>query len=294
MLFDCLGWNRKDCVAEERVEGKYTDYSLSAPHRLLILEAKKEGTYFELPVGSNKQIYKINFFEKNHPQVYEAIKQALNYCLDRGTPFCCVSNGHQIVGFIASRTDGIEPLKGNAIVFDSLKQMQDNFFQFWQSLSKPGIIAHNLAVRLQEGKAQPPPEKISRTSDNFPGYKNRNDLQTNLQIIGDLIIEDVVKSTDEVEFLKLCYLGSGALSQYALVSKKILQTRYSSLFEKTIKGPTLKPLVKKTGVNPEVLADSISRRPVILLGDVGVGKTMFIRHFIKIDADDLLKNAFVF
>ena len=35
----------------------------------------------------------------------------------------------------------------------------------------------------------------------------------------------------------------------------------------------------------------MSRRPILLIGDVGVGKTMFQRHLIRIDAAGLMKNA---
>lgn len=33
LLFECLGWDREDCVAEEHYEGQYTDYSLGVPSR---------------------------------------------------------------------------------------------------------------------------------------------------------------------------------------------------------------------------------------------------------------------
>lgn len=156
LLFDCLDWDRKaNCVSEERFEGKYTDYSLSARQRLLIVEAKREGIYFELPVGQTKHIYPISFFQKNHPENYDAIKQAVEYCLQRGTPFGAVCNGHQLIAFLGSRTDGLPPMEGKCLAFPSLDCMQAEFFQLWQCLSKPGIQAHTLSLLLQEGG--PPP-----------------------------------------------------------------------------------------------------------------------------------------
>ncbi len=55
LFFECLGWERGDCVAEERLNGEYIDYSFRCPQCLLIVEAKKEGIYFELPVGTSIQ-----------------------------------------------------------------------------------------------------------------------------------------------------------------------------------------------------------------------------------------------
>ena len=61
--------------------------------------------------------------------------------------------------------------------------------------------------------------------------------------------------------------------------------------------PSLQAAQTKRGLAPElstdILAASISRRPIVLLGDVGVGKTIFIRHFISVEARDILEKAIV-
>ncbi len=53
LFFECLDWEREDCTAEERVNGNYIDYSFRCPECLLAFEAKKEDSYFELPVGKS-------------------------------------------------------------------------------------------------------------------------------------------------------------------------------------------------------------------------------------------------
>jgi GTPase SAR1 family protein len=295
LLFECLDWDKKaNCIAEDRYDGKYTDYSLSARQRLLIVEAKKEGIYFELPVGQSRLIYPISFFQKNHAETYTAIQQAVGYCLSRGTPFGAVCNGHQFIAFLGSRTDGLPPMEGKCLAFPSIDSMQAEFFQPWQCLSKPGIQAHQLSLLLQEGGPPPPPEKLSKRLVTYPGYKGRNSLQTDLQILGELFLHDITRGVDQRDFLKHCYCESGALSQYAMVSKTILQTRYSLLFEKAIGGPALSPLKTKEGIDQRALAESVSKRPIVLLGDVGVGKTSFINNFIHVEAQDIVSNAIVF
>ena len=42
-----------------------------------------------------------------------------------------------------------------------------------------------------------------------------------------------------------------------------------------------------------MLAQSAAKRPVLLIGDVGVGKTMFVRHFISVEAADLLRDSII-
>ena len=295
LLFDCLDWDKKNnCVTEERLDGLYTDYSLSTRQRLLIVEAKKEGIYFELPVGQTKLIYPIAFFKKNHSETFSAIEQAVGYCLQRGTPFGAVCNGHQIIAFLGSRTDGLPPLEGKCLAFPSLDSMQSQFFQLWQWLSKPGIQTHQLSLLLQEGGPPPPPEKLSKRLVTYPGYKGRNTIQTDLQTLGEVFLHDITRGADQVDFLKQCYCESGALSQYAMVSKSILQARYSLLFEGAIGGPGISPLTTKEGMDQRALAESVSKRPIVLLGDVGVGKTSFINNFINVEAHDIVANAMVF
>ena len=123
LLFDCLGWNKKnDLILEQSENGNYADYTLIILNkaRTLIIEAKREGIYFELPAGFEGLEYKLKTLCKDNKEIKNAIEQAMNYCQERGVPLGAVCNGHQIVCFVASRDDGISPLKGNAVIFDSL------------------------------------------------------------------------------------------------------------------------------------------------------------------------------
>ena len=297
LLFDCLGWDKSECVAEDNFDRTYTDYSLGKPHTYLIVEAKKEDIYFDVPAGVHDLTFRIQRFKKDAPKVYDAIKQAMTYCQNKGVPFGAVCNGHQLVAFLASRTDGNPPIEGRALVLNSHQQMIEHFLELWNCLSKDGVVSRGLSVQLQETGERPPPDKLSLRIPKYPRYQRRNTLQTNLQIFGDLIIEDVVKSPEnETDFLRECYANSGALSQYASISKSILKSRYSSEFEDSIAGTSLTAAAEKGGrprITTEMLAQSASRRPVLLIGDVGVGKTMFIRHFISLDAADLLREAII-
>ena len=100
----------------------------------------------------------------------------------------------------------------------------------------------------------------------------------------------------EDDFLQQTYCTSGALSQYALVSKELLQARYATVFEND-GSVSASPAANKKGVSPEltqdVVAASLSRRPILLVGDVGVGKSIFIRYLIKVAAKEPLERALV-
>ena len=290
LFFECLAWSKEDVTLEEPHGGEYADYVFSVFRPVLIVEAKREGDYFELPAGPRRLEISLASLMRDFPNIKSAVEQAAGYCQSRGVPFGVVSNGHQVVAFVANRNDGTPPLDGKSIVFDSPDSMLLHFWDFWQALSRPGIEEKKLQYRLIGGRPDIP-LKFSAMLPNYPGLKRRNVIQTDLQVLSELVIEDVIRSPDlEPEFLRQCYCKSGALSQFALTSKEILESRYAGLFDSD-KGPSVVPATTKAGFSPDLLGTSIARRPILLLGDVGVGKSTFIRHLINIDAAEVFKNA---
>ncbi len=289
---DCLGWLPDDISSEEPQGQEYADYTFTAPRRVLIVEAKREGVYFELPAGETRLEYSLTTLTREYPDLKAAIQQAARYCQSRGVPFGAVSNGHQMVAFVASRNDAVPPLEGRALVFSSIDIMLERFHDLWDSLSKPGVEKKLIYTRLV-GESRPDlPIKLSATIPIYPGIKGRNVFQTDLQIVSELVLEDLSRSRElEPQFLQECYCRTGALSQYALTSKAILEARYAALFNGESASPTTIPIADKRGTSPDLVAESLSRRPVLLIGDVGVGKTTFIRNLVKVEASTLFDKA---
>lgn len=293
LFFECLGWSKVDVIMEEHHGGEYADYSFNAPRRILIVEAKREDQYFEIPAtGKTKLEYSIASLSRDNANLKAAISQAAAYCQNRGVPYGAISNGYQIVAFIAVRGDSIPPLEGKALVFSSLEKMLDNFLDFWQVLSKPGVEEKRLQARLIGDLQAQIPRKLSETITIYPGIKGRNIFQIDLQTVSDLVIEDLTRSEAlEKEFLEECYCKTGALSQHSLVSKTILEARYAALFDSNAPAPGLVEAADRQGVSPELLAKSMNRRPILLIGSVGVGKTTFIRNLMKIEAPSVFEEA---
>ena len=299
LLMDVLGWPKEEIEAEESYDGEYVDYSLGRPVTRMIVEAKREGSHFTIPVGITSLIHRLTSLTdgKDGKALKAALQQAAGYCARRGVQLAAVCNGTQIAAYLGVRTDAIPPLEGSALVFTSLSAMRENFSELWSNLSRPGVEARNLHVTLREGELPTVPPPLSAQIAHYPGYKRRNDIQTGLQILADLFLEDITRDpTLQDEFLKSTYATSGALSQYALVSKRILESRYSLKYEPSA-DLEAEPAVLKKGMNPklreDMLASAISRRPIILLGDVGVGKTMFIRRLIHVDAKEVFDKSIV-
>lgn len=293
----CLGWSRGSVDPERYHSGDYSDYELGLDGSAVVVEAKREGKSFELPAGFSKSKAKIKTLKEISKDLAEAIDQVLKYAKDRSIPICVVSNGKQLIAFLGSRTDGIPPDEGDAMVFPSLEAMVYGFHDLWNCLSPPGVKEMIISKFLAKNSTPPPPPKLSSKVINYPGYKNRNEQASELQILGDLFLEDIVRSPEiEEEFLREAYCESGALSQYALVSKSILNARYSAAFDEAANVDS-EPLQRKGRLSPtfskDVLSASLNRRPILLVGDVGAGKTTFIRHLIKIQAKDILADSIV-
>jgi GTPase SAR1 family protein len=297
-IIAALSWTAADIHVEVHYEGTFSDYELGSPSTRLLLEAKREGTYFSLPAGWKERIAKIDTIKSGSQAIAEAVDQALSYALQRGIPYAAVSNGWQLVAFMASRTDGVPPLSGDALVFPSLESMADDFRTLWDNLSQPGVLEEALSHTLGRARSRPVAPRLAGRVPNYPGVARRDESQQTLQILGSVFVEDLaLLEENERRFLMSCYSPSGALSQYALVSKEILRTRYSLLFDDLAEYTTT-PASSHTGLDPNLVADiaaaSLKQRPIILLGDVGVGKSTFIKNLIHVEAREQLEQAIVF
>ncbi|HEX5310029.1 MAG TPA: hypothetical protein VFW38_13235 [Solirubrobacteraceae bacterium] len=293
-----LKWPKGQVSAEKSYGGSYADYSLGKPMTRIIVEAKRDGVYFDLPAGIGPGVVQLPTITEGSPAVGDAVKQVLRYCQDRGVPIAVVTNGHQVIAFMAFRQDAVPPLAARALVFDSLSAIREKFRTFWDNLSPVGAELLTLQGTVGDMRVQSPPQKLAARIPNYPGYWIRNKISTELQTLGDLILQDLVTAPElEPVFLDRCYLASSALSEYALVSKEILEARYSALesMESEIATSSVRDEDNKLSedLKVDVTAASLASRPLILLGNVGVGKSIFIRHFIRIDAKDVMERSVV-
>jgi hypothetical protein len=300
LLFCCLGWDKRDCVSEQSQNGQFADYTLGKPYKYAIWEAKREGIGFTLPLGLTSGIVRLSSVMGTGGGIDAAIRQVLEYCQHRSVGIAVVCNGKQLVAFLANRQDNVPPLEGKALVFTSLEEMCLKFRLLWDNLSLPGAEARRLHKALQSETIQPPPDKLALRISGYPVFKNRNPFQNNLKMLAELFIEDLANiPVNEEAFLRACYSASGALSQYALVGKNVLQAKYSTAQQRELKIDTMRPVAgHKSNLADEfsadLLAKGLRRRPIVLLGEVGVGKTIFLRHLLKVEAKKELERAAIF
>ena len=269
-LTDCLGWPPSLIHVEKEQGGEYADYELGEP-RALILEAKRDGAYFELPANpARRLIAELPAVMTTSVAAAEAIKQAQRYCSARGVQFAVVCNGHQLIAFLAVRLDGKDPLEGQCLVCDGYPQIKKHFPQLWQTLSPDGVTERRLFRLLTTETLEVIPRKLSNFLTNYPEYRYKNESQESLRALAELLIEDIPNTPDiKKQFYQECYCESGALSRYALLSKSILNARYAALFNPSQPSPhveSIKPSKHEVAITPETMSTALARRPFVLLG----------------------------
>jgi hypothetical protein len=211
ILTECLNWEPKDINNEDVKDNHYADYKLNLFRPIAVWEAKRIGNYFELPVGIKKLILPLKSICKDNPEIKSALLQVSGYCHERGIQIGVVANGWQIIAFIANRSDSVAPLEGDGLVIPSLEVFIANYKEIWNCLSKNGFQEDYLAKKLMGGNKEQLPPKLSSIISDYPGIKNRNPFQVELEILSDLVLEDVIKDKSiEKDFLSNCYCKSGS------------------------------------------------------------------------------------
>lgn len=296
ILVECLGWPKDPdkFKVEVHTDGDYQDYVLGSP-QLVIWEAKRSGIYFDFPADADrKSIQSITDIFAVSKTAGSAMRQAQGYCNDSGVEFAVVCNGHQLIAFAAVRI-GQSWLKGRALVIRSLLHLHSEFPVVWQCLSPDGIIEKRLLSFLTTGSTRRIPPKLSTKLLHFPAFRYKSELQTNLRTLAELLLEDVVSTKAmRAQFYQECYCDTGELSRDALVSEQILRDRYAAMFAKSEEVPRLEPAAKagaEPSLSTQIMTEALARRPIVLLGDAGVGKTSFLEDLIYVRAPQEFARA---
>ena len=294
LLVECLGWPREVIELEHQVDRQFADYLLGKPVSI-IWEAKRKDKYFDLPVDvrrrNRQSLPSIIAVSKD---ASDAIKQVHEYCIRHGAEFAVVCNGSQLIAFLAIRI-GCPPLEGQALVFRDLDHMSAEFPRMWQNLSPDGIAERRLYRLLTTGSEVSLPPKPSSSLMRFPFSRYKSDTQSTLSQIAELLIQDIPESNDaEEQFLAQCYCNTGALSRDSLLSRRLLTARYAALFPAEESQPRVQPAAtqeKPLQIAREIITEALARRPIILLGDVGVGKTSFLKQLMFRKASEEFTNS---
>ncbi|MCA0941989.1 hypothetical protein LCM28_19105 [Salipiger pacificus] len=299
LLTECLGWEKPYMDVEfPDGDGGRADYILGRPGKA-VLEAKREAINFgDLPIGKPSTVRKISPLVAASPNLDAAMKQALGYCSLLGIPLAIVANGPQILIF-QSQTN-YPPLEGECFFINGYEQIIDNFPLLWRLLSPEGVAENRAQREISLHRTPRMPPKASEFIVEPEQYRYRNAFQEEIQSISTLLLEDLEDAKElKSAFYRDCYVADEANSRHLLLSKKVISARYKRATADG-KSPSAFELVldKRRGkqakiVDPSALGAATSR-PIVVLGDVGVGKTSFFENlYYSLDNDQRSSTIFI-
>ena len=287
LLTDCLGWQKPDISVEDPDgTGGRSDYHLGQSPIKAILEAKRESVHFELPSkGSASIVRKIAPIAITSKDFRDAITQVITYCVMHGAPIAIICNGPQLAIFQAM-VPGHSPLEGDCYFFDGFEKYIEQFDLLWRLLSPEGVT-ENYAYQAIASRRNPRlPPKASVSISEPLKYRYRNDFQEELRRLSSFLLEEIEDNPDlRTDFYRECYVPIEANNRHLLLSKNIISARYRRVAGN---GVTPSPLDKATFAeggdvkfSDSVVATASGSRPIVVVGDIGVGKTSFFENLFE-------------
>lgn len=284
LLLECLGWEHPNIEVEHTDElGGRADYLLGKPTRG-VLEAKREAKAFEIVPGAGPtSVRKLRSLIAGCPVLDNAVRQVIPYCAIAGAQLAVVCNGPQLVIFQAL-IPGLSPLDGEAFVFNGFKDYETHFPLLWRLLSPEGV-AENRALREIAANRNPRiPEKARTAIPNPQAFRYRSGFQENLRALGSILL-DAIEDKKEIrrEFYKECYVRIEANNRHLLLSKNIISSRYKRVDSTGVSPARASASIVdgKLNLDESFTAGEYAAKPVVVIGDVGVGKTSFFENLFE-------------
>jgi KaiC/GvpD/RAD55 family RecA-like ATPase len=284
---ECLNWeDNEDISREEHASTGFVDYVFKIGNRnIFVVEAKKQGVAFNLPIFLNfRRKYNVGGILSTDKTLREVMMQAQGYCNRKGARFGVISNGEQYVIFeaVVAYKDWDN---GNCRIFYNLDDIERNFVEFWNLLSKDAVERGSLVECLSK-KAD---ELIfARPVDNIR-FRNeiqpRNELYEYMNDIIKFAFKDIIDN-DRIEMLRRCYVSEREFTEPTRSIKNHFTRDLESNFniKRVVESSDSAGVFQAEFNYYSEVIKSKPPAPVVflLLGKIGSGKTTFIFRFFNI------------
>ncbi|CAO3424532.1 hypothetical protein [Azospirillum argentinense] len=297
LLMECLGWEQP-YIEVERFDdsGGRADYLFGKPVKAA-LEAKREAVKFDLlPAAKPAAVRKLRPLVASSKPLLDACVQVIQYCVLHGAQIAIVCNGPQMIIFQAT-IPGQSPLDGECYVFDGFAAYLNHFPLLWKLLSPEGVLENRAHRDLALHRNPRIPAKAATAIGEPLAYRYRTPFQENLRSLASILLDNIEDNPDvKSDFYKECYVPLEANNRHLLLSKNIIAARYKRVGDSGIAPAAMTTSVDngRVHVDNDVLATALGSKPIVVIGDVGVGKTSFFENlYEQISKDEKQKTLYI-
>jgi len=285
IIFDVLGWDKLKVETERYIrEVGFADYCFRLANNVdLVLEAKKDGIYFLLPNRKySEKPFGFGLLAEECKPAYDAMVQVAGYATTLGSRYIAITNGHQWLLTLSYVPN--QPIDERLLyVFESLDAIKERFQVFWDCFSFSAIQSNSPAIGLSESRKNPAPAKLSTTIPGYPIPIDRNHIKNELSYVLSIVWDELNANDNSKDFLKKCYIFPDSSEEAFPIAKEIIEKRNKR--DEQLTQETLS--VQQA---PQLIKEYSTEKPILVLGEIGHGKSTFLKYLRLIEAENELKN----
>lgn len=285
ILREFLGWNYGQIKVEPRKsleEQGYVDYILRANDIRIVVEAKKLGASFPSPTKAER--LKLRGMVLAKQPIAAAIDQALEYSRSQVAGVTVVTNGSCWCLF-----DTHEALNSKDAYATILFPLEDSFHaeKLHDLLSSENVASHGLDSFR---------EKVTPISQNrLLSVVPDSEIRVDRNAIADHITPALdfafysESLVDDSEALRDTFVYTTSRTKY----DETLQMNLSDQKPETVRPATRIRSGKANGPMESLVRDAgptHTPSPILLIAEVGTGKSMYLRHFELVKAKEIIKQ----
>jgi hypothetical protein len=213
----------------------------------------------------------------------KALQQAIGYAATLGARYVAISNGHQWLLTLTFVPD--QPLESRLVyVFESIDAIGARYQNFWDCFSPEGLEHNNVIKDLLDTLKLPAPAKLSSFLPGYPTPATRNVFQNEISYILDYVWQVLSQDESTMAFVKNCYVNPSSHEDIEALVRELTEKRKNE--DALLRQFEVESIDKL----PHKLAHLPAERPFVVLGEVGRGKSSFLKHLRFVAAKDALKN----
>lgn len=286
LIHDVFAWPRSRVRCESFINPGYADYVLTRHDGsfILFIEAKREGTYFDLPpdlAGEAQSSYvKVKTLLTN-PTIASALMQVREYCLNTGCEFAAVTNGRQWIIFTTFRPSQ-DWREIRALVINGLEYFSRHYLEAHSRFSYDAIVQRGSLRRLfLDGTLAN--RELFYAKDRITVYDapvEANAFASSLRPLADKYFGAIDAS--DAGFMDNCYVSDRQYDLAFTNAKRRLEDAVTPFLEQ-FDVRDFHDRGRGGGFASRLEKGVVGLRPadvVVLFGGKGVGKSTFLRKLL--------------